>query len=174
MTWNVFQVARLFRPFLLIVGNLLCLVLLCLISARRDKVCPQYRVRNWSCTNTFQTPQKLSGPLGNSCTTFPSFFWGEMMRFWPSYSGNIFLYTTKTALLHTFWIQRCLNPPVKPYGLVQMAVPHGTGQYCSGNTRLGGLSKNRWCHQNLLPLSIPLPPGHISARASMSLDEGVV
>ena len=102
LTWIVFQVARLFRPFLLIVGNLLCLVLLCLISARRDKVCPQYRVRNWSCTNTLQTPQKLSGPLGNSCTTFPFFFRGEMMRFWPSYSSKMCLYPTKPALMLTF------------------------------------------------------------------------
>jgi hypothetical protein len=31
---------------LLIVGKPVCLVMLCLISARRDKVCPQYRVRN--------------------------------------------------------------------------------------------------------------------------------
>ena len=43
-------VFQLFRPFLLMVGNPLCLVMLCLISARRDKVCPQYRVRNWHNT----------------------------------------------------------------------------------------------------------------------------
>lgn len=43
-TWIVIQVVQLFRLFLLIVGNLLCLVMLCLISARRDKVCPLYRV----------------------------------------------------------------------------------------------------------------------------------
>jgi len=43
---------------LLVVGNLLCLVLLCLISARRDKVCPQYRARNWDNTNPLQSTQK--------------------------------------------------------------------------------------------------------------------
>jgi hypothetical protein len=33
------------------VGNPICLVMLCLISVRRDKVCPLYRVRNWNNTN---------------------------------------------------------------------------------------------------------------------------
>jgi len=72
------------HTFLLMVGNSVCLVLLCLISARRDKVCPLYRVRNWRNTNHLQPLQKLYGPLGNSCTISPYFFWAKMTRFWPS------------------------------------------------------------------------------------------
>ena len=56
---------------LLTVGNLLCLVILWQKSARRDKVCPQYRVRNWTCTNDLQTPKEKYGPLGNACSTCP-------------------------------------------------------------------------------------------------------
>jgi len=55
MTWIVFQVFQVFGLSLLVVGNPVCLVLLCLIPARRDKVCPLYRVRNWSDTNTTKT-----------------------------------------------------------------------------------------------------------------------
>ena len=94
MTWIVFQVFQLFRLSLLIVGNLVCLVMLCLISMRRDKVCPQYRVRNWANTNTLQTLQKLYGPLGNSCMTSLKFIWAKMMRFWPCYSKNTEVWAT--------------------------------------------------------------------------------
>jgi hypothetical protein len=55
---------QLFRLFLLMVGNPSCLVLLCLIFTRRDKVCPQYRVRNFHDTDHLRTPQKLFRPLG--------------------------------------------------------------------------------------------------------------
>jgi hypothetical protein len=61
---NVFQ---LFRLFLLMVGNPVCLVMLCLISARRDKVCPQYRVRNWHATNHPRAPQKPFRHVENTC-----------------------------------------------------------------------------------------------------------
>jgi hypothetical protein len=54
---------QLFRLFLLMVGNPHCLVLLCLIFTRRDKVCPQYRVRNLHDTDHLRTPQKLFRPL---------------------------------------------------------------------------------------------------------------
>jgi hypothetical protein len=98
------QLIRLFRLFLLTVGNLLCLVMLCLISARRDKVCPQYRVRNWSHTNTLQQPHTLYGPLGNNCTISPNFFWAKMMKFWLSNTKNTGNNTTNT--LQT-WISSC-------------------------------------------------------------------
>ena len=88
MTELVFQTSQLFGLSLHVVGNLLCLVLLCLISMRRDKVCPLYRVPNWSDTNTVQTPQKLSGPSDNSHTISPFFFLAKMMRSWPSFFGN--------------------------------------------------------------------------------------
>ena len=52
---------------LLTVGKVVCLVLLCLISARRDKVCPQYRARNRGNTNRLQTPQNPYGRAENSC-----------------------------------------------------------------------------------------------------------
>jgi hypothetical protein len=74
--------------FLLMVGNLVCLVMLCLISARRDKVCPQYRVRNWQNTKPLQPPQKLSGPLENDCTLTPNLFWTKLIRSLVSYSMN--------------------------------------------------------------------------------------
>lgn len=72
---------RLLRLFLLIVGNLLCLVMLCLISTRRDKVCPQYRVRNWSCTNALQAEQKPCEPVENTCTISSM---QKTSRFWSS------------------------------------------------------------------------------------------
>ena len=62
--------------------------MLCLISTRRDKVCPLYRVRNWDDTNTLQPPRKLCGPLENSCTTSLPDFWAKMVRFWPCNSKN--------------------------------------------------------------------------------------
>jgi hypothetical protein len=46
---------------LLTVGKPVCLVLLCLISARRDKGCPQYRVRNWRNTSHLRSLQKPHG-----------------------------------------------------------------------------------------------------------------
>ncbi len=70
MTWIVFQ---LFRLFLLIVGKLLCLVVLCLISARRDKVCPQYRVRNWHATNTLLAVQNPYEHVEHTCLIFSQF-----------------------------------------------------------------------------------------------------
>ena len=72
---------------LLTVGNLVCLVLLCLISARRDKVCPQYRERNWGNTNPPGSLVNPFGHVGNSYTCSPHFFWSQMVRFWPSYSA---------------------------------------------------------------------------------------
>jgi len=118
MTWIVFQVFLVFGLSLLVVGNPVCLVLLCLISARRDKVCPLYRVRNWSDTNTLQTPQKLSGPLENSCTISPYFFWAEMMRFCLSYSRNMSCIPCKldcttsiSLILLTFWHADCPKSP---------------------------------------------------------------
>ena len=65
------KVVWLFLLSLLVVGNPVCLVLLCLISARRDKVCPLYRVRNYGDTNLSQAPQKPSGPLEDTCTISP-------------------------------------------------------------------------------------------------------
>jgi hypothetical protein len=96
-TWIVVQ---LFRLFLLMVGNPLCLVMLCLISARRDKPCPQYRVRNWSNTNHFQPSQKLYDPLENSCMTFQYLFQGKMIRFYTRY------FTCKST--HRGCFQSCL------------------------------------------------------------------
>jgi hypothetical protein len=87
-TWNMFQIVQLFILFLLIVGNPVCLVLLCLIPMRRDKVCPQYRVRNWDDTNHPWPPQKPSGPLENSSTISLPKIWGEMTRYMKSYSRN--------------------------------------------------------------------------------------
>jgi len=58
-------------PFLLTVGKPPCLVILCPKSPRRDKVCPLYRVRNWGCTNIFQTPQKLYRHVKNAYSTSP-------------------------------------------------------------------------------------------------------
>ena len=48
------------------VGNPVCLVLLCLISARRDKGCPQYRVRNWHATDALRPVQKLCRHVENT------------------------------------------------------------------------------------------------------------
>jgi hypothetical protein len=87
------------HTFLLIVGNSVCLVLLCLISMRRDKVCPLYRVRNWSNTNHLQPLQKPYGPLGNGCTISPYFFWGKLIRSLPSYSRNTVNRCTLGAVL---------------------------------------------------------------------------
>jgi len=71
---------------LLTVGNMHCLVILWQKSVRRDKVCPQYRVRNWTCTNDFKTPQKIYGSIKNICSMSPYFFWAKTMKFKPSYS----------------------------------------------------------------------------------------
>ena len=68
VTWIVFKVVQLFRLSLLVVGNLLCLVMLWLISARRDKVCPLYRVRNWNTKDAVHTPKKLYQHVKNSPT----------------------------------------------------------------------------------------------------------
>ena len=81
LTWIIILVSLLFGLSLLTVENLLCLVLLCLIPARRDKVCPLYRNRNYGDTNLLQWPQKLSGPLGTSPTTFPFFSFRKIMSF---------------------------------------------------------------------------------------------
>lgn len=81
LTWIVILVSLLFGLFLLTVENLLCLVLLCLIPARRDKVCPLYRNRNYRNTNLLWWPQKLSGPLETSSTTFPFFSFQKIMSF---------------------------------------------------------------------------------------------
>jgi len=86
--WNVFPITLLFMLFLLIEGNPVCLVMLWLIPARRDKVCPQYRVRNWNNTNTLQTQQKPFGPLENSCTMCPHFFWPKLIRSLLRYWAN--------------------------------------------------------------------------------------
>jgi len=71
--WSMQAILR--SPFsgsiLLTVGNVHCLVILWQKSARRDKVCPQYRVRNWTCTNDIQTPCKLYGPLEITSSTLP-------------------------------------------------------------------------------------------------------
>lgn len=80
------KITFVFGLFPLVVGNVICLVLLCLISARRDKVCPLYRVWNWSDTNTLQVPQKPYRPLENMCMIFAYFFWTEIMRFCPRYA----------------------------------------------------------------------------------------
>jgi len=82
------KVTLVFGLFPLVVGNAVCLVLLCLISARRDKVCPLYRVWNWSDTNALQTPQKPYRPLEDMHMTFPYFFWAKIMRFCPRYAWN--------------------------------------------------------------------------------------
>ena len=80
-----------FILFLLIVGNLHCLVMLCLICMRRDKVCPQYRVRNSGDTNHPRSQQKLYGPLGNSCTISQYFFWAKLIRSLLSYDFHVLL-----------------------------------------------------------------------------------
>jgi len=55
----MFQFVRVFRLSLHVVGNPCCLVLLWQISARRDKQCPLYRVRNICDTNHLQSFCKL-------------------------------------------------------------------------------------------------------------------
>ena len=78
-----------FRISLLTVGNPVCLVMLCLISARRDKVCPLYRVFKLRLA-----AQKLYGPLETSCVTSLQLILAKMMRFWLSYSRNTGNYVT--------------------------------------------------------------------------------
>ena len=92
MTELVFQKFQLFGLSLHMLGNLLCLVMLCQKSMRRDKVCPQYRVFFWCDTNTVHTLQKLSGPLDTSHTMSPFFFLRKIMRSWSSFSGNTVKY----------------------------------------------------------------------------------
>lgn len=55
---QVFLKLQAFRPSLLMVGNLVCVVILCLICMRCDKVCPQYRV--------FQTPPSSTKTMWTS------------------------------------------------------------------------------------------------------------
>jgi len=64
-----------------IVGNLPCLVLLCLICMRCDKVCPLYCVWNWGYTNLNHPPQKLYGQLENHCTMSAIFFSSQNYEF---------------------------------------------------------------------------------------------
>lgn len=108
LSWIATWVAQLFRLSLLIVGNLVCLVLLCLISARRDKVCPLYRVWNWTDTNTIHTQQKLYRPLENIYTISPYFFWAKLMRFWRGYVEKHVSDHAKASQLcsFSFWHER--------------------------------------------------------------------
>ena len=85
----------LFGLSLHIVGNLLCLVLLCLICMRCDKVCPLYCVWNWGYTNLNQPPQNLYGHVGNHCAMSAIFFLSQNSKFQmvklPKYSENTLL-----------------------------------------------------------------------------------
>jgi hypothetical protein len=90
--WIVFQLAWLFSSFLLIIGNPSFLVLMCLISARRDKGCPQYRVRNRGVTNHFRSHQKLSN----------NFVWTKTMRIWPIHCYKSLCSTKVTQSLELY------------------------------------------------------------------------
>jgi hypothetical protein len=54
--------------------------MLCLIPARRDKVCPQYRVRNWGDTNTLQPQQKVCRVVQNTFSIHLTFLLSKNIK----------------------------------------------------------------------------------------------
>ena len=94
---------------LLTVGKPVCLVLLCLISARRDKVCPQYRARNWGNTNPHTSQGNPFGHVEDICTTSPHFFRSQLTEFWLSYSAFTDSLTFTYLLMLLLILMLCYN-----------------------------------------------------------------